>query len=1111
MKALKDYLLEAHPALLIGIARSGLRLLEVLFHYDDKLKKKLISKLISEKAMPFMPVHQVKDVVVVDDLVLFGSTFSEILSDVSSMFQTEPKAVGFAACDETVDPKFKKILRRFLPLSENQIDWYCDTATQAFRTLGKTYDVDHPVLKIQISKSVRTYDDIVKLLNNTGFRFTETTTIVEEENGIFSFCMNYISSPNLLSILLNPEFVSITGPQKVRFQFVLPRNVLVINPICPVRISPDQSINIMNGIINDKWFSNSYNILNEPLIYAIQSLKRGFYKKGTKLGIGFVQILTFLVEYVLGVSVAKMIFDSENNDDIINSVDLADEDLRFLFGQEMASMLHRFHSDYNEELMSQPIELSQSVFADDDPEQKLIHTDLWEKIEPRLSEDSLRITSASLVPIHVLLAMRDIMDYERRSSQEIGSEGRLRNGFHYYEWKLIISNLCKRVNKNWDTAFLSPIFDHLIDCGALVPVYAQSQDYSLGRVFRFGEGIDRPRKLNYFLTKVTHYLLTRSESQRLTTKRLPRMLWEKTIVAMLPLISENIPWNTRVNLYVLKEFEKFGARLIVSDYGTLYDLRTWGIENGILARANEDTGNELTDNYYFNPESLREYAKVEDDDFDAKVLSPAKSIVELMLFLASKIEPRKRGKQVGLQHLLLALTTCGNEEDTHCAIKGELEIWLGLKLKERYATKNYRSFLTNLRALAEQELTGEPIKVQQISKVKRFLEEHLAVLPAQAKVKSDLFYNRIDSVKGWVYKQLDEAPVYQTIWDTYFHEVFDPTASESKQIDKLRLEGFTKLMKTISSLSRTLMNELGYWEDSRKENERRDKKKELKDCAYYVRRYNIECAEIIERDYTLNLRSIPEGFINDLRGLSNTSEKLKVFVTEISKVFENLRSVYITCFPGQTITELRTEYPIVTMVMYDIKKSSNSHRDEDNTAKLAKINQIIADYAKTLDDEWLDASIEPVTNDRNHFLLESPINAIKLASHIAEASDAVDIGVKLRIGICESKSKVPIVTLLNQNNLMNSDLFVITDRIMNCKDHVLEDFPKVTERDGDTDIFLDEATQESLLSSSGIKLSESQFTYVTSIKPKGKALPDYLQISRFNLLRPYEQQLSLKI
>ncbi|GAI94846.1 unnamed protein product, partial [marine sediment metagenome] len=290
---------------------------------------------------------------------------------------------------------------------------------------------------------------------------------------------------------------------------------------------------------------------------------------------------------------------------------------------------------------------------------------------------------------------------------------------------------------------------------------------------------------------------------------LPRMLWEKTIVAMHTLISENIPWNTRANLNVLKEFEKFGARLIVSDYSTLYDLRTWGIENGILARANEDTGNELTDNYYFNPDSLREYAEVADDDFDAKVLSPAKSIVELILFLASKIEPRKQGKQVGLQPLLLALTTCGNEEDTHCAIKGELEIWLGLKLKERYANKNYRSFLTNLRSLAERELTGKPIKVQQISEVKRFLEEHVAVLPAQAKVKSDLFYNYMDSVKEWVHKQLDEAPVYQTIWDTYFHEVFDSTANESKQIDKLRLEGFTKLIKTISSLSRTLMNELG--------------------------------------------------------------------------------------------------------------------------------------------------------------------------------------------------------------------------------------------------------------------------------------------------------------
>jgi len=1104
---LRACLLKEQPALIVGIARSGLRLLEVLFRFDEELQKRFNQRLISEKALPFLPVQQVDSVVVIDDLVLFGSTFAEILSDTCKIFQTEAKAIGFAACEESVDPRFKRILKWFLPLYKDQVDWYCDIAAQAFRTLGKTYDIDHPVFEIHMNDSFRTRAEVISLLNDSGFRFTETTSMSEKENNIFSFCINYIYSPDLLSTLLHPEHISLTGPEKVRFQFNLPRNLLTINPICPVRILPQEAAKILEGDIQDKWFVPSYDVLNDLLAQAVEALKQGFFKRGTKLGVSFLQTLTFFLEYILGLSAAKMILEKGDSSAFVPSIGLAREDLQYLFGPELAEKFHKIHRDHNEELLQHPVQITQSKFPRDE-EHSLINVALWEKIASRLSDDVLRKSSPGLIPARMLIPMRDVMDTERRS-RGVGTEGRLRGGFYYFEWQVILSELCKRAGKVWDTAFFSPLLDHLIDCGAVVPICIEAQDGSLGRAFRFGEGIDRPLKLNYFLSNVTGHLQKRGREERLISNNLPRMLFEKTMVAMEPLISRNIPWHAQPHFNVTKEFEKFGARLIVHDYDSSYDLRGWGLENGILVRAEEDTGDELRDGYTFAPESLDAYASVGDGEFDARILAPAKSIVELVLFLSSRVEPRKRGREVNLKRLLVGLTTCGTEEDTHKAIKGELEIWLGLKSGERYAFKSYRSFLANLRTLAGLDSQSSSAMDEYIATVKQSLEKHIAVLPAEAEFKTHLFYHHMENLRNWIDQQLAEVPVYQTVWDTYFKGRFNPLPSPAKQADKARLEGFTKLIKTISSLSRTLMNELDYWPDSRKEEQKYDENGELKDCAYYVRRYNKERRELIGQDFTVNLATLSEGLTEKLYALPDRLVKIRFFVGEISKLFENLREVYAACFPLPSSVEVRTEYPIVTMVMYDIKRSSDEHRDEENARKLGNLNQMVADYGKTFEDEWFNDSFKPVTNDRNHCLVESPLNGIKLASYLAEKS--ASLGFFLRIGICESKKKMPVVTLLRQLDLKNSDLFVVTDRITECKKHVKEGYSPVKEKENDSDIFLDLATKESLLNCRGPnKPKEDQFSWVTTIKPKGEALPETIEIWGFEPTKTaIERQLPL--
>ena len=143
----------------------------------------------------------------------------------------------------------------------------------------------------------------MRLLNGTGFRFTETTSAAERLNGTRSYCSNYIGGLDLPSVLVGHEAVTTPGPQKIRYYFDLSRATVTVAPICPLRLQPSLAEQVLKGDLPERWFVDAYAGLDEAVAAASDALRQGAFRSGPKCGFALLQALTFLVEYILGMPI----------------------------------------------------------------------------------------------------------------------------------------------------------------------------------------------------------------------------------------------------------------------------------------------------------------------------------------------------------------------------------------------------------------------------------------------------------------------------------------------------------------------------------------------------------------------------------------------------------------------------------------------------------------------------------------------------------------------------------------------------------------------------------------------------------------------------------------
>jgi hypothetical protein len=146
-----EFLAERHGPI-VAISRKAPRLLELL-HREGIASSDLLSRVVSEHALPFMGSYA-DDLIVVDDSVIHGSTFRSVIEMArgiqknlgnSSRVTGAPFAVGTRAaetCREVLDAYF-------MSLADEETSAFVNGEVYAFRLLGMPYDVEHPTSSVR--------------------------------------------------------------------------------------------------------------------------------------------------------------------------------------------------------------------------------------------------------------------------------------------------------------------------------------------------------------------------------------------------------------------------------------------------------------------------------------------------------------------------------------------------------------------------------------------------------------------------------------------------------------------------------------------------------------------------------------------------------------------------------------------------------------------------------------------------------------------------------------------------------------------------------------------------------------------------------------------------
>lgn len=129
----------------VAIARKAPRLMEwCRREFKDIDSSKL--EIITEIALPFMRDDK-RRAAVIDEAIYHGTTFSKVMDVASVTIGREPEAWPAAFTVEAILNMWRRtMLRSSRLITDEEVPLYVNTIISRFLTLGKPYDIEHPLL-----------------------------------------------------------------------------------------------------------------------------------------------------------------------------------------------------------------------------------------------------------------------------------------------------------------------------------------------------------------------------------------------------------------------------------------------------------------------------------------------------------------------------------------------------------------------------------------------------------------------------------------------------------------------------------------------------------------------------------------------------------------------------------------------------------------------------------------------------------------------------------------------------------------------------------------------------------------------------------------------------
>lgn len=634
----------SQPGLVLAISRKGPRLIELLIR-EGLLPRTFMRRVISEYALPFIRKCR-GNLIVADDAINYGSTFSKTISlaqEVSARCDTPVKVIGlpFAVSDEASPEYLTLVSKYFLRLRSGEPASFVNNLALAFRLLGKSFDIDHPMLTFagDFRDEYRVASVLEEIAWRLGGKLIPLETQVPTAKGFVN--------TTAWTILLDPCPTKAAGsPGICKLRLYLyggsEMRVAAMSPFTVNRTDLSYLKKILSPNLNELW---------QELTSSVESCSPSLQRAANRSLATWASFLASTL--LLHSSKDKFIQELASHDFDVSWFGPRQDDLRLLIGPDFCKLAE---DEIDNFLKSTPVSEDEQEVAQpsiSELELERIPSEYAEQYSNRLTSLLGHSTDIDDAIKSVFYAQHIGIEKPSRKHQTNGND-RLEFGLNYGKLRSILKSSIGVT----DETLLHRCLDRLIDDGCVVPVLLNIGDEKVQEwvhVFRVGEG-------SIPIMAHTVRLLFEELTRDSPTKELSRITFEKFCALALSVASDNkdlIPLH-RPELF--KRFHLYGARMVVNTGQKENFLLDWAVDHSVLTRSVAADVSEAVGNYRLSADIDDLYPKNEcpfDDD--------VKDAVEDLALLVRTITKAS---------YLIALTTVATNHELHQALEAELDLWL---------------------------------------------------------------------------------------------------------------------------------------------------------------------------------------------------------------------------------------------------------------------------------------------------------------------------------------------------------------------------------------------------------------------------------------------------
>lgn len=470
--------LQKEGTLICAISRKAPRLLDFFIDNNSVSESEIKATIVSEIALPFVRWNNVKEVVLIDDAIYYGSTFNQVYSQIKS-YVTKIKIIPITCIKayESYTLPFESDIKT-TRVNRGKGHYFVNTLTDCFFKLASPFEVEFPRVTAELKDTdIERFSRVLencfnKHYHNHYYKIDYRDDVFTDASSIEGY-----DEIKRYAVFFDDRRDSDVIIEKIRF--FVNNQKLVVMPIRSYVLSENDISSHLN----------KNNHIKKIWGRVFQEFKGNKQKEHLD---SYNKVKCILINYIASLFLLK-----ENQSAIsevidIQSMSVSQKDLTLLFGADIAESIESEVNDFirndestdNEQFSTNRIKKSR---VEEIVPEEALHINLYRHLQSKYIPRCKSINEA----LSTLFFLQNVtLDKLNRTRYIMAN--RLKYGLTLAGIKSIVNVNYKKTDRNSLDYKINKWVDSYIERGSIVPQYIKFQDVEDGttswvRVFRSGE------------------------------------------------------------------------------------------------------------------------------------------------------------------------------------------------------------------------------------------------------------------------------------------------------------------------------------------------------------------------------------------------------------------------------------------------------------------------------------------------------------------------------------------------------------------------------------------------------------------------------------------------